>query len=315
LSATEQKETVAGEASIADQNVKGKIVEFAWQLQRDGLKEESIKTYVQWLNMLLRKGANLFAPETVKEVLARQKWGNATKSLVIAAYDKFASLYEIRWKPPKCENTRKLPFIPLEQEIDDLVASCGKKTSAILRLIKETGIRIGEALRIRWIHLDLERNILVLNDPEKHGQPRMFKISNQLVAMLNRLPKATDEIFGKTQVKSAESSLRLQRNRAATKLGNPRLRQIHFHTLRHWKATMEYQKTKSIIHVMQKLGHRNINSTMIYTHIIDIETKDEYHSAVAKNIEEAGKLVETGFDYVCSHEGLMLFRRRKQKNA
>ena len=151
----------------------------------------------------------------------------------------------------------------------------------------------------------------MLNDPEKHGQPRMFKISNQLVAMLNRLPKATDEVFGKTQVKSAESSLRLQRNRAATKLGNPRLRQIHFHTLRHWKATMEYQKTKSIIHVMQKLGHRNINSTMIYTHIIDIETKDEYHSAVAKNIEEAGKLVETGFDYVCSHEGLMLFRRRK----
>jgi len=37
--------------------------------------------------------------------------------------------------------------------------------------------------------------------------------------------------------------------------------QIHFHTFRHWKATMEYHKTKAILHVMKVLGHKNINNT------------------------------------------------------
>jgi integrase len=90
----------------------------------------------------------------------------------------------------------------------------------------------------------------------------------------------------------------------------PRLQQITFHTLRHWKATIEYQKTKNILHVMDLLGHRNIESTLIYTHLIDFEG-DEYHSAVAKSVEEARKLLETGFDYVCQKDDIMLFRKRK----
>lgn len=94
------------------------------------------------------------------------------------------------------------------------------------------------------------------------------------------------------------------------KLANPRIMQIHFHTLRHWKATMEYQKTKNILHVMDMLGHRNIESTLVYTHLISFEG-DEYHSAVAKSVEEARKLLETGFEYVCQKDDSMLFRKRK----
>jgi len=40
--------------------------------------------------------------------------------------------------------------------------------------------------------------------------------------------------------------------------GNSRLLQITFHTFRHWKATMEYYKTKDILYVMHLLGHKNI---------------------------------------------------------
>jgi hypothetical protein len=36
---------------------------------------------------------------------------------------------------------------------------------------------------------------------------------------------------------------------------------------------------------------------MIYTHLIQFES-NEYHSAVAEKIDEAGKLVEAGFEYV-----------------
>ena len=96
---------------------------------------------------MVEDGAELSNPESVKAVLAFQKeWKNSTKLLMVASYQKYAILNGIRWNPPKYEVNRKLPFIPLERETDELVACCGKKMSAILQLLKETGMRIGEAL-------------------------------------------------------------------------------------------------------------------------------------------------------------------------
>ena len=80
--------------------------------------------------------------------------------------------------------------------------------------------------------------------------------------------------------------------------------------MRHWKATMEYQKTKGILHVMKMLGHRNIQTTLVYTQLVNFEG-NEFHSATAETIEEAKKLVETGFEFVCTHNNTMLFRKRK----
>ena len=73
---------------------------------------------------------------------------------------------------------------------------------------------------------------------------------------------------------------------------------------------MEYAKIKDSLHVMQTLGHKSIQSTMLYTQLIQFEN-DDYHSAVAKDIGEAQRLVKAGFEYVCSHGILMLFRKRK----
>jgi hypothetical protein len=76
-----------------------------------------------------------------------------------------------------------------------------------------------------------------------------------------------------------------QRKRSAKKLGNPRLLKIHFHTFRHWKATMEYHRTKDILYVMKLLGHKSIANTLIYTQLVEFEG-DEYCSAAASNVEE-----------------------------
>jgi hypothetical protein len=37
----------------------------------------------------------------------------------------------------------------------------------------------------------------------------------------------------------------------------------------------------------------------------------EFHVAVAKNIEEASRLIATGFEFVHEHQGVMLYRKRK----
>jgi hypothetical protein len=46
----------------------------------------------------------------------------------------------------------------------------------------------------------------------------------------------------------------------ARKLNNPRLLSITFTTFRHWKGTMEYHKTKDILHVKQLLGHKKFRA-------------------------------------------------------
>jgi hypothetical protein len=94
------------------------------------------------------------------------------------------------------------------------------------------------------------------------------------------------------------------------KLKNDRILKIHFHTLRHWKATMEYAKTKDILHVMKMLGHRNIQNTLLYTQLISFES-DQFHSATAKTILDAQKLIEAGFEYVCEFNETKIFKKRK----
>ena len=73
---------------------------------------------------------------------------------------------------------------------------------------------------------------------------------------------------------------------------------------------MEYHKTRDILHVKEMLGHRSIQSTLVYTQPINFED-DDFNSATAKNVEEAQKLVESGFEYVCDFDNIKLFRKRK----
>jgi integrase len=66
-----------------------------------------------------------------------------TKALVIASYTKFLETQSDSWDPPKYKRTRKLPFIPLESEIDQLISGANRKMAAFLQLLKETGMRSG----------------------------------------------------------------------------------------------------------------------------------------------------------------------------
>ncbi|MEM2081720.1 MAG: tyrosine-type recombinase/integrase, partial [Candidatus Bathyarchaeia archaeon] len=85
------------------------------------------------------------------------------------------------------------------------------------------------------------------------------------------------------------------------------MNQITFHTFRHWKATMEYHKTKDILHVMRLLGHKNIKNTLVYTQLVTFED-DEYVCKVAATVKEAKELIEAGYQYVCDMDNLKLFR-------
>jgi len=306
-----RKETGQREAAeTVDLDVKGKMVQFLWKLKKQGVKERTIETYHYYLQLLIRRGADLRDPESVKGVIAEQKWSVNTKAIAVSAYDKWIKIFKGRWDPPQYKRTRRIPFIPLESELDQLISGANRKMAAFLQLLKETGMRSGEALSLKWTDIDFKNNTVTLNEPEKHGNPRVFKISSTLIAMLNMLPKKHERIFGGQNPRNFGRIYGKYRNRMAFKLQNPRLKKISFHTFRHWKATMEYHKTKNILHVMNLLGHKDVRTTLIYTQLIEFEG-DEYHSATAKTVEEAKNLVEAGFEYVCTYNDVMLFRKRK----
>ena len=59
------------------------------------------------------------------------------------------------------------------------------------------------------------------------------------------------------------------------------------------------------------MGHKKIETTLVYTQLVQFNEDDEFYSATANNVSEAAKLIEQGFDYVCDIDAVKLFRKRK----
>ncbi len=291
---------------------KTKILEYAWHLQKRGRSAETISSRVRRLRSLA-KHCNLLDPNSVEEALAKLNWRRNSKASAVIAYKDFLKFLGVSWEPPGYRMEKSIPFIPLEREIDDLIACSNKRVATLLQILKETGARIGEAARLKWVDFDVERRTLCISSPEKNSEPRIFHISEKLAGMLNSLPRKGEYIFN-PNVKALRTAFEKQRGKAAAKLNNPRLLRITFHTLRHWKGTMEYHKTKDPWHVKKVLGHKRLQSTEVYINIEQAlfqHPDDEFHVRVAKTPEEIKELLEAGFDYVCEKDGLMFFRKRK----
>jgi len=103
---------------------------------------------------------------------------------------------------------------------------------------------------------------------------------------------------------------RQHRNTAAEKLQNPAIRNIRLYDLRHYYATTLYAKTKDILFVKQQLGHKKIETILIYTQLQTFND-DEWTCKTATTAKEATELIEAGFEYGTEMDSLKLFRKRK----
>lgn len=284
-------------------------------MKKQGYADSTIEGRVKMLKALSRKGANIFDPESMKEFIAKQPWKESSKKYAVLAYSCFLQMLGLSWQPPIYRPRETLPFIPLEEEIDQLIACCGKVTATFLQGLKETGADPGELIRIRWIDVNEKNRAIAINHPVKGHNPRIIRVSRKLIDMLTRLPKKAERVFT-TNRDNMYRNFRLQRRKAASKLANPRLEKITFVTLRHWKGTIEYHKTKDILHVKRVLGHKCIQSTMVYINLDQAyfsESSEEFTARVAHNVNEACELVKAGFEYVTGKytDGGKIFRRRK----
>ena len=290
-------------------------------MHNNGQKKSTIETRYRSLRTIAKQ-VEILNPDAVKAFLAARAWSENTKCKRVEDLAGFYTFKKIEWVPPRYRRTEKIPFVPTETEVDQLIQGVsqvsrhGRKTATFLQVLKETGMRPGEAWSLPWTDVDFGHAQIILNDPEKRSNPRNPRISSKLIQMLNELQRSSPLLFrneSRDAIKSLEDFRRTfieQRKRVAESLGNPRINSITFKTLRHFKATMEYHRTKDILHVMKLLGHKSIKNTLVYTHLVTFDN-EEYVCKVAGTVQEAKDLVEAGFEFVTDVDGLKLFRKRK----
>ena len=287
--------------------------EFREFLKEKGKRESTIKTKYKIIKQIA-KNINLWDSESVKRLIRNTKWIGKRKNLAGYAYKDWCELkgfdYELEKYP---EEDQKLPYIPSETELDQLIAGFNLKYSSFLQLLKESAFRPFEAGSLTLNDIDIEKRIITLNAPAKRSNPRQFKMSNRLTTMLATLTSGIprDKKIWTQRIDDLDRTFVRKRKIIAINIGNPNLIKITFKTFRHWKATMEYHKTKDILYVKELLGHKSIKNTLIYTHLVDFENEDEYIVKVASTIEEMVILLESGFEYVTDYQDKKILRKRK----
>jgi integrase len=287
------------------------IVNILLQMKNNGLSDYTIKNTSKLLTFL-DQHTDLNNPDQVKTVIATHVSNNYKRNLCFA-YEKYAQLQNIKWQMPHYRQDRKIRRIPTSEKLEMIIAKAGKTLATKLRISKETGLRPIEICTLKVKDIDLEQRT-IYPSTAKHGTARALKISANLNTLLQthiitHKLNPNDKLF-KGNADAYGNTYRATRNALATKLQDPTIQQIKLYDFRHYYATMLYHKTRDILYVKQQLGHTNINNTLIYTQLININ-EDEWITRIANNVKEDQELLEHGFEYVTERDGIKIYRKRK----
>jgi integrase len=286
---------------------------FVEYLQSKRLAESTVQAKIKIVRHL-EKRFNLWDSDKIRDYIEKSDWGGRRKNNAGYAYADWCAWKGFPYEFQRFrEEQQDIPYIPLEREIDQLIAGFGPRYSCLLQLTKESGFRLAETLTLTVSDVDFERGTVTLNSPAKNSNPRQFKMSNALNAMMRRTignRGLEDRIWG-AKADSVRCTFTKKRAYLAQKLGNPRLGKISIKTFRHWKASMEYHRIKDILYVQRLLGHKSLKNTLVYTHLVDFSEEDAFICKVAGNLEEFTVLLELGFEYVTDYGDKKVLRKRK----
>ena len=146
-------------------------------MKKEGYRESTIVSRVKLLAGLAKK-ANLLDPESVTIAVARLNVTEGRKENTVCVCGSFCRQNRLPFNPPKYHRIERLPFIPSESEVDQLIAGLGGKTTTFLQTIKETAGHPGGVWRLGWLDLDLEGQTIPIA-PEKKSNPQTVQSLNQ----------------------------------------------------------------------------------------------------------------------------------------
>lgn len=251
------------------------------------ITEEYISKYRMWLsrlpNAVRRASRGLDSSTQIRYLIA-------LRSLFSYFHEKnISALATEKIKLPKEHRERHVKFLEFDQ-IERLLKSADTKTHAglrdraLLETLFSTGMRVAELIAIdrKQIENIQEKSDFEISIIGKGGYPRTVYFSNRaLKAIKNYLITREDDddaLFIRAKGSShtprrlSSRGVELIVERYAKKTGLPVLATPH--TLRHSFATDLLTQGVDMRTVQEFLGHRNIATTQVYTHVTNKRLRD-----------------------------------------
>ena len=225
-------------------------------------------------------------PEEVKEedvkAFMAEKLSNSSSSSVIVFLSALRYAYSnllqkditIRIKRPKRE--KRIPDVLTKDEVKRLINVIStKKSKLMISMIYACGFRVSELINLKINDLNFEE----MTGHVRQAKGKKDRIFNIPQFLLKNLKKQTEQqkelnqeyLFTGPKGKLTDRNLQKIVRRFAKKAGINK--EVHPHTLRHSFATHLLENNVDIRKIQELLGHADLSTTQIYTHISTEELK------------------------------------------
>lgn len=250
---------------------------FVQRMQSKNWSKSTIENYTSQVRCFLRcfknkdRARNITANEieqyllSVHQINTRKHARCGIQAFYTLVVNQPMKLAHIPW--PKKE--RKLPQ-PLDaNDVQAMLAVCSNlKHKAIIALLYGCGLRVSEVINLKITDIDSQKNIINII-AGKGKKDRQVMLDNSLLNLLRKYYmqyKPTDYLFnGQFDSKYSERSINQFLKKYASEAGVKQ--RVHAHLLRHCFATHSLEQGIDIRLIQKLLGHNNIKTTLIYTHV------------------------------------------------
>jgi integrase/recombinase XerD len=150
------------------------------------------------------------------------------------------------------------------------------RNAVLMRVMIDTGLRSAEVLDLEWRDVDLNTGKITVRSG-KGGKGRVVWLNEGALEELRnwreRAPEKSPYVFPTLEGgRYDDSNLRSAVARYGRKAGLSF--RLHPHVLRHTFATEFLRETRNLVMLQKTLGHSDISTTVIYTHVVDGEREE-----------------------------------------
>jgi len=246
-----------------------------------GFSSQTIKAYCYWIEkylcFVMKNRFNLSNHSIRYYLLSLNLSVNSSRLCYAAVRFFFCNVLNLDFTTEEIPNKKKekaLPKVLSKQQIKLLIDSVDNlKHKLIIELLYSTGLRLQELINLKRKDIDFDNNTLVVRKG-KGKKDRITIISENIkldiLKYYSQYSFSTDYIFEGRNGKYSKKSVQLVLNKTAKKLGF----RIHPHMLRHSFATHLLNSGTDIRLIQKLLGHSDISTTEIYTHITNKDIKN-----------------------------------------
>lgn len=219
--------------------------------------------------------------DDVKSYLAENLSGSSSSSIIVflsAIRYSFSNVLHkditVNIKRPKKE--KKIPTVLTKEEIKKLIEIIDtKKSRLMVSFMYACGFRVSELVNLKVKDLNFEEKVGSVRQG-KGKKDRVFNLPEFLIEDLKFQVDKQKElkqeyIFNGPNGKLSERNLQKIISKAGKRAGIQK--DVHCHTLRHSFATHLLENGTDIRKIQELLGHSDLSTTQIYTHISREELK------------------------------------------